>query len=64
MKDLGRSFGVRYAHEGGKSELVRRAPEGFDEVYSAGYTPDIPTRIPLFPPNTTVDDTVPTSLVQ
>lgn len=69
MRAVGRSFSVHYDHSGavarGTSEhFAKRTEYPWDYTYNVSYSPDIAFDLPLFPPNTTIDDTVPTTLVQ
>lgn len=66
LRDVVRSFAVRYDHAGASTwdardavgGLARRDEHALDDLFNFGFNPDIPARMPLFPPNTTLDDGV------
>lgn len=64
MREVGRSFHVRYAHTGA-SEWSTPQTIGPRDTHSIDvplvhfdYEPKIPTRLALFPPDLSIDDTV------
>ena len=63
MRDVGSSFRVRYDHDSAL-QLARRDEESLNEIYTTGYTSEIPSRYPLFPPNNSIANTVATSVLQ
>lgn len=69
MKDVGRSFGVSYDHDGSSGwaasdHISKREDYSLDDIYTIDYNSDVPARMPLFPPNGTIDSTIATSLLQ
>lgn len=71
MRDIVKSFGVKYNHNGARSwaardilDLSRRDEHGFDESFNFSYNPDIDACLPLFPPNTTLDGSVSEAVVR
>lgn len=71
MRDIIRSFGVKYNHNGARSwaaaEVIgqsRRDEHGEDTTFNVGFNPDLGSRLPLFPPNTTLDDGVSETIIR
>lgn len=55
MREVGRSFSVRYDHTGGshdllsRDEMAKRDVHSFDRVFTYAYNPTIDERLQLFP---------------
>lgn len=71
IRDIIKSFGVRYNHNGARSwaaaEVIRqsrRDEHGKDTTFNVGFNPDLGSRLPLFPPNTTLDDGVSETIIR
>lgn len=71
MRDIIKSFGVKYNHNGARSwaatdidNLSRRDEHTIDEVFNVGFNPQIDSRLALFPPNTTLDDSVAEAVIR
>ena len=71
MRDIVKSFGVTYNHNGASvwnnghvRDFSPRDEHGFDDVYNFGFNPDLASRLPLFPPNSTIDDGVSEALLR
>ena len=71
MRDIVKSFGVRYNHNGARFGatrdvlgLSRRDEHGENQFISFSYNPDIDAHFPLFPPNTTLDNDVAVAVIR
>ncbi|GJE85183.1 hypothetical protein PsYK624_012610 [Phanerochaete sordida] len=58
MRDIVKSFSVKYSHGGAQTwaprdalDLTRRDEHGFDDTFNFGFNPSIDPRLALFPPN-------------
>ena len=70
MRDIVKSFAVKYRHGSASSwappdsnGIARRDEHGFDNTFNFGYNPTIDARLPLFPPNSSLDDGVTAAVV-
>ena len=69
MQSMGRSCSIKYNHGGYRTwnardvlQLHARDEHVDTDTYSLGYNPEVPSRLPIFPPSnlTAVDDAVQT----
>ena len=66
IREIVKAFAVKYNHNGASSWAVRdvlglprRDEHGTDAAFNFGYNPNIDARLPLFPPNQTLNNGLP-----
>ncbi len=69
MRDVGQSFGVRYDSDSAMGwasarQHTKRTSYDLNENYNSIWTPGLPERFPLFPPNSSIAGDVSQQIVQ